>query len=114
MRDLVIGDVEPRFDGLVYERPTGGLAPDPLDESLEPHGINDARMVVGTSGTGDAKHAALWFCKQTLDLNYLIPADSGWKLIRASAINDRGQIVGLGRLNGKTRAFLLTPVSMGP
>jgi len=43
------------------------------------------------------------------DLNSLIPADSGWELLLASAINDAGQIVGAGLFNGKTHAFLLTP-----
>lgn len=34
----------------------------------------------------------------------------GWALEWASAINDRGQIVGMGRHNGHYRPFLLTPV----
>ena len=41
------------------------------------------------------------------DLNTLIPSDSGWELIFASDINNRGQIVGYGLLGGKLRAFLL-------
>jgi probable HAF family extracellular repeat protein len=44
-----------------------------------------------------------------LDLNNLIPANSGWLLQIANAINDQGQIVGQGTLNGQTEAFLLTP-----
>lgn len=43
------------------------------------------------------------------NLNALIPADSGWALTAATAINDAGQIVGTGILDGQTRAFLLTP-----
>jgi hypothetical protein len=43
------------------------------------------------------------------DLSTLIPADSGWKLVDALAINNRGQIVGTGVHNGKQAAFLLTP-----
>jgi hypothetical protein len=43
------------------------------------------------------------------DLNALIPADSGWELIRAEAINARGEIVGWGKKGAKIRAFLLTP-----
>ena len=44
-----------------------------------------------------------------LDLNNLIPANSGWLLQQATAINDQGQIVGYGTLNGQSEAFLLTP-----
>jgi probable HAF family extracellular repeat protein len=38
-----------------------------------------------------------------------IPTDSGWILSEASAINNRGQIVGTGTIDGKTHAFILTP-----
>ena len=45
------------------------------------------------------------------DLNDLIPSNSGWLLGDPFAINDSGQIVGLGFLNGdEQRAFLLTPI----
>ncbi len=44
------------------------------------------------------------------DLNSLIPAGSGWALSVARDINDAGQIVGEGVINGQQRAFLLTPV----
>lgn len=46
-----------------------------------------------------------------LDLNSLIPAVSGWELQFAGSINDAGQIVGQGRINGQSHAFLLTPVT---
>jgi hypothetical protein len=45
------------------------------------------------------------------DLNDLIPTDSGWELTAAESINDAGQIVGAGKLDGLTRAFLLTLVA---
>ena len=44
-----------------------------------------------------------------VDLNALLPPESGWVLLSANAINDAGQIVGEGTLNGEPRAFLLTP-----
>ena len=45
------------------------------------------------------------------DLNSLISPSSGWTLELASAINDKGQIVGYGEdASGLCRAFLLTPV----
>jgi probable HAF family extracellular repeat protein len=45
------------------------------------------------------------------DLNSLIPADSGWVLKTANDINEYGQIVGWGFLNGERRPFLLTPAT---
>lgn len=44
------------------------------------------------------------------DLNSLIDVDSGWVLQDANAINDHGQIVGRGRIDGETHAYLLTPI----
>ncbi len=44
------------------------------------------------------------------DLNALIPA-TGWALHNATAINNAGQIVGWGDLNGVSHGFLLTPTS---
>lgn len=64
-------------------------------------------MIVGYSG-GRAflDRNGAW-----IDLNTLIPANSGWVLVNASAINNAGQIVGTGRVNGgsQSQGFLLTP-----
>jgi hypothetical protein len=46
---------------------------------------------------------------RVIDLNTLLPANSGRTLTEARDINDRGQIVGTGVVNGRQRAFLLTP-----
>jgi probable HAF family extracellular repeat protein len=76
-------------------------------------GINDSGQVVGAaSTTNDADFHA--FLKESgqpmIDLNTLIPADSGWNLNDAGAINTAGQIVGAGVMsNGQNHAFLLTP-----
>jgi hypothetical protein len=45
------------------------------------------------------------------DLNSLIPANSGWTLINANAINNVGQITGYGQKGAYNHAFLLTPVN---
>lgn len=74
--------------------------------------INDRRQVVGTSRTatsGAIGHAFVWEDGVMLDLNELIPPDSGWVLTQANCINASGQIVGNGTLNGQARGFLLTP-----
>jgi probable HAF family extracellular repeat protein len=75
------------------------------------HGINNVGQVVGESGdTSVFDDAFVWSSTTGMqDLNNLIPANSGWLLGTALAINDRGQIVGYGTLNGQIEAFLLTP-----
>jgi probable HAF family extracellular repeat protein len=42
-----------------------------------------------------------------VDLNELIPVNSGWELVNANGINNTGQIVGWGRVGGATHGFLL-------
>jgi hypothetical protein len=49
-----------------------------------------------------------------LDLNSLLPANSGWDLLQAYAINDSGQITGVGLYDGQMSAFLLTDPPSGP
>jgi len=70
--------------------------------------INDVGQVVGWSNFV----AFIWTQADGIqDLNTLIPANSGWTLGMATAINNRGQITGEGYYNGAQHAFLLTPVS---
>lgn len=71
---------------------------------------------VGGPGAGGERRAVLWLpgrngslAPRPLDLNTVLPPDSGWTLESARGINRRGQIVGQGRINGQHRAFLLTP-----
>jgi Protein of unknown function (DUF3466) len=46
------------------------------------------------------------------DLNGWLPPQLGWRLQSARAINDYGQIVGLGTHHGKASGFLLTPTTI--
>ncbi len=59
----------------------------------------------------DKSQALLWTCGYRYDLNDCIPPHSGWILINASGINNRGQIVGYGRFHDEGHAFLLTPTA---
>ena len=48
-----------------------------------------------------------------IDLNDLIPANSGWTLLTATGINDDGQIVGYGiNPSGMLQGYELTPSSV--
>ncbi|MCI0745045.1 MAG: HYR domain-containing protein [Verrucomicrobia subdivision 3 bacterium] len=53
----------------------------------------------------------LWKDGVMVDLNSLLPTNSGWRLFTARFINDAGQIAGLGTLNGTSAWYILTPSS---
>ncbi|MEH2464428.1 DUF3466 family protein [Nostoc sp.] len=84
-------------------------------------GINNLGQVVGFSGTnhdfyaadGNGLRAFLYSDNTLYDLNDLIAPGSnpGFTFTAASAINNNGQIVGRGAVNGELHAFLLTPTS---
>jgi probable HAF family extracellular repeat protein len=82
------------------------------DSNSQALAVNDRRQVVGWSGNaeGDTR-AVFWQDGFLMDLNSLLPANSGWQLIEARGINNRGMIVGTARINGELRAFLLIPPS---
>jgi len=88
------------------------------DYDSRAYALNEAAQVVGWSKTPDrtADHAVLWELGQIIDLNDMIPLDSGWVLAEAFDINESGQIVGWGYLTGTVgqRAFVLTPAPAVP
>ena len=73
--------------------------------------INDNGQIVGFSidGTTFASRAIIFEGKVPVDLNTLIPTDSGWYLQSTSSVNNLGEIAGWGTINGNTHAFLLKP-----
>jgi probable HAF family extracellular repeat protein len=78
------------------------------------HAVNNLGQVVGSSATSDGNHAFITDLQggPMLDLNTLIPPNSGWvRLSTADGINDAGQIIGTGVLPGyeNDHAYLLTP-----
>jgi probable HAF family extracellular repeat protein len=63
-------------------------------------GINNRNQIVGSYTTQSASSVFLYSNGVFIDLNQLLPAGSGWDLASAVGINDAGQIVGIGYLNG--------------
>ncbi len=77
------------------------------------YGINNSGQMVGIMwsdpGPEAVEHGFIFDAVNGVrDLNDLIAEQSGWVLTYARAINDQGQIVGLGTLNGQKRGFMLT------
>src|SRR5690606_34485829 len=74
-------------------------------------GINDFGQVIGTNKTITGERKAVMYNNgSVINLNSLIPADSGWELNAGLDINNAGQIIGMGTYNGRSVGFLLTPV----
>lgn len=80
-------------------------------------GFNNARQVVGTSTQGVYSYFYGWVSLNGVitDLNTLIPPGSGWTILEAQGINNRGEIVayGLGP-GGVEHALLLIPSNHVP
>lgn len=76
--------------------------------------INENDQIIGFFGSFGEEdyHAFIWDSINGMrDLNSLLPEGSGWSCLRiARGINDYGQIVGEGYINGQARAFLMTPI----
>lgn len=80
-----------------------------------PRGINDLDTVVGMATFGDATQSAHAFVYADGDMVALDSLsevmDAGWgQITYANDINNSGQIIGVGILNGEYHAFLMTPV----
>lgn len=75
-------------------------------------GINSEGTIVGRSKQADGKYRAfVWDETNGLrNLNDLVTNGSGWTLIRATRVNEIGQITGFGIVNGEQHAYLLTPI----
>lgn len=73
--------------------------------------INDAGVVVGTAqGSFINPTAMIWSEEFGMrDLHSLTDTGGVWYLLSARSINNNGQIIGAGALNGRGHNFLLTP-----
>ena len=92
----------------------------PGDNSGTAYGINNAGHVIGitysvspgTQLTPDTpRHYVVWSDGGVFEVQSLLDhvTGAGWTNAAATAINNRGQIVAQGALNGVFRAILLTP-----
>ena len=72
--------------------------------------VNATDEVVGNCGT-TTQRPFLYISGRSYDLNTLIAPDSGWRLVDALGINDRGEIIGTGYYNGTYYGISLKPPS---
>lgn len=73
--------------------------------------INESGVIVGTAERWEAQgRAVVWIDGDWLELTSRIVGNSGWVLTGATSINESGQIVGVGLLDGVMTGYLLTPV----
>lgn len=83
-------------------------------DSSSARAVNSAGLIVGDAELfpDNSSHHAFSFVSggTMVDLNTLIPGNSGWTLISATGVNDLGQIVGYGSINGEVHGFVLTSV----
>lgn len=114
----IVGSIQHSINGVQYLRPylysegalleLGTLG----GQYANATSINDNSQIVGTTSTSSGQKAFLYEDDQVTDLNNLIKSDADWVLTSAYSINNSGQIVGFGKLNGETHAYLLTPVPL--
>jgi probable HAF family extracellular repeat protein len=101
------------FHAFLWTKATGmkDLGTLPADMYSQASGINDEGDVVGLSLDQNFNgRAFLWHNGKMTDLNTLIPANSPLTLFAGCAINENGQITGLGvTTDGEFHTYLLTP-----
>jgi probable HAF family extracellular repeat protein len=73
------------------------------------YGINNNGQIVGVSSTSTVQHGFLYSGGVMQDLEAMLPSGSGWTALNPNDINDSGQIVGEGYIDGQHRAFLMEP-----
>ncbi len=100
---VVVGPADAK--GFVYYKGKSFFLPTPSNVlACSPSGINNRNQIVGSyTPQGHVfpdTSAFLYSNGRFIDLNQLLPTGSPWELASAMGINDAGQIVGIGYLNG--------------
>lgn len=80
------------------------------------YAINNSNQIVGAaqSAVSASTNSAFIYTvgdEELVNLNDMIPCDSGWVLTLARDINESGHIVGTGTFAGEVRSFLLVPTA---
>ena len=101
--------------GQVVHHPLPGFESSMLLDVNTREDLDLAVDIVGVSTRGQESRATHWtWDAKPTDLNTVMMNGAGWVLQRAVKVNERGQIIGTGTLNGQPRGFLLTPVPAAP
>ena len=102
---------DPKRDAIgQYLGSLGGHSTDYFNRSSAATSINNSSQIVGYSYLPDGQQrAVMWENGVLVDLNTQLAVDSGWTLASATKINDVGQIIGTGLINGQEQGYLLTP-----
>jgi probable HAF family extracellular repeat protein len=101
-----------KSQAMVYEPVRGVRLADTLNSSFSAgYGISDGGVIVGVTSSEDEEddHAFVRVEDEMYDLNEMIDPVGDWVLLEARDVNESGMIVGYGLLEGRERAFLLTP-----
>ncbi|MCP4250382.1 MAG: DUF3466 family protein [bacterium] len=97
--------------------PPGSCSLNPYWHKSIARAINNCGQVVGDAmciTSGASQDGFLWQDGVMYNLNDLIPSGTGWDFLKATDINDAGQIVGIGLLapnDQYLRAYLLEPLT---
>jgi len=93
----------------IYTPRTGVVRIPGLDDVIsDAKSINGLGQVVGSYSSGGAINVFTYTPGGTaVDLNGLLPANSGWQIKTATAINDFGQVTGDGLFNGASHAYVM-------
>lgn len=92
----------------VFDLPGGPMRDVVPQGSSSLSGVNAAGEAVGSFLGWDPVSAILWHDGTVVDLTRALN-DPSWQLLSATAINDKGQICGVGLHNGGLYAYVLTP-----
>lgn len=92
-------------DGFIYDSGSVTVINAVATYRIDPRSINNLGQVVG-----DAYGTPFIYSNGTMsDVRQMLPKDTPWAISQLHAINDRGQIIGTGSLEGEPHAFILEP-----